>query len=247
MAGLFPPDAAVRRVNGETVLLLGGGRALLMQLAHPLVAQGVAEHSDFEHDPYARLQRTLDAVYTIVFGSEDDALATAAAVRAVHNRVQGPGYQANDPSLLLWVHATLVDTALRVHARFLRPLPPDRAEEYYRQSKVIAELLGVPVDAQPPDLAAFRAYVREMVATLHVSEQARALARTVLHPPVPWPAGPVIALGRELTVGLLPAPLRAGFGFTWDAGRQAALLAASLSARQVLSRTPTALRRVRVA
>ncbi|HZQ27566.1 MAG TPA: oxygenase MpaB family protein, partial [Acidimicrobiales bacterium] len=195
----------------------------------------------------ARLQRTLDAVYTIVFGSEDDALATAAAVRAVHDRVQGPGYQANDPSLLLWVHATLVDTALRVHARFLGPLRPDDADEYYEESKTIAELLGVPAGAQPGGLADFRAYVRDMVGSLQVSEQARDLARTVLHPPVPWPASPLVALGRELTVGLLPPPVRRGFGFTWDARRQAALAAASLSARQVLSRTPAAIRRVRVA
>ena len=77
--GLFPPDAVVRRVDGESVLLLGGGRALLMQLAHPLVAKGVAEHSDFRRDPFARLRRTLDATYAIVFGSEAEARAAAAA------------------------------------------------------------------------------------------------------------------------------------------------------------------------
>src|SRR2546429_319415 len=118
----FPPDAVVRRVDGEAVLLLGGGRALLMQLAHPMVARGVAEHSQFEADPFSRLQRTLDAVTTIVFGTEDEARQVAAVVGAVHERVFGDGYRANDPDLLMWVHATLIDTALRVHARFLRPL-----------------------------------------------------------------------------------------------------------------------------
>jgi uncharacterized protein (DUF2236 family) len=247
--GLFPPDALVRQVNGETILLLGGGRALLMQLAHPLVARGVAEHSDFRSDPFSRLQRTLEAVSTIVFGSEAEARATAAAVRAVHDRVTGPGYQANDPDLLMWVHATLVDTALRMHARFIGSLTADEAEAYYQESKLIAELLGVPADRQPADLAAFRLYVRAMVGSLAggVSDEAKALARSVLHPRLPWVVGPLAAVGRELTVGLLPHPLRQAYGFRWGTRRNAALLAASLSARQVLSRTPAPLRRLRVA
>src|SRR5437764_11243732 len=106
MDGLFPRDAVIRRVNGEGVLLLGGGRALLMQLAHPSVAAGVADHSDFRRDPMSRLQRTLDATNTIVFGSEEQARQTAAAIQRVHDTVTGPGYRANDPDLLLWVHAT---------------------------------------------------------------------------------------------------------------------------------------------
>jgi len=72
---LFGPEAVVRRVDAEAALLLGGGRALLMQLAHPLVARGVAEHSDFAENPFARLQRTLDATYTMVFGTADQARA----------------------------------------------------------------------------------------------------------------------------------------------------------------------------
>jgi uncharacterized protein (DUF2236 family) len=243
MAGLFAEDAVVRRVNAEPVLLLGGGRALLMQLAHPLVARGVAEHSDFRADPFDRLRRTLDAVSTIVFGPEAAARRTAEAVRAVHARVVGDGYQADDPDLLLWVHATLVDTALRVHARFIGPLRPHEAEAYYQESKLVADVLGLPTALQPPDLAAFRAYVRHMVGTLQVSDEARRLARGILHPRVPWPAAPLAALGRELTVGLLPPPLRQGYGFTWDAPRKGALLLASQSTRQVLSRTPGRLRR----
>ncbi|MDQ1446142.1 MAG: hypothetical protein QOI20_2606 [Acidimicrobiaceae bacterium] len=243
--GLFTDDSVVRRVNGESVLLLGGGRALLMQLAHPSVASGVAEHSDFKANPYARLQRTLEATYTIVFGSVDAAERAAAAVRAVHDRVQGPGYSANDPELLLWVHATLVDTAMRVYGRFVRPLSDADAESYYRDSKAVAALLGCPVEAQPETLADFRVYVRGMVAALgpQVSDQARSLAADVLHPKAPWLAEPVFALGREVTVGLLPRPLREGYGLRWDARRKAALLAAGMSARQVLPRLPRVMRR----
>lgn len=243
MTGLFPSDAIVRRVDAEPVLLLGGGRALLMQLAHPSVAAGVADHSDFRRDPLTRLQRTLDATYTIVFGSEEQARATAEGIRRVHDRVTGPGYAANDPELLLWVQATLVDTALRVHARFLRPLSPTEAARYYEESTLVAEVLGVPRADQPADLAAFRDYVRTMVGSLEVTDTARQVARAVLHPRLPL-AEPALGLGRQLTVGLLPAPLRLRYGFEWDRQRQAALDVTCLGVRQVLSRVPSGLRRM---
>jgi uncharacterized protein (DUF2236 family) len=245
-AGLFPPDAIVRRVDAEAILLLGGGRALLMQLAHPKVAAAVAEHSGFASDPFSRLRRTLDATFTIVFGTTDQAAETAAALRAVHDRVAGVGYHANDPELLMWVHATLVDTALRVHRRFLGPLSPLEAERYYVESMTIAEILGVPAAQQPVDLAAFRSYVRGMVGALEVSDVARRLARSVLHPRLPLgPAfEPALVLGRQLTVGMLPAPLRAGYGLSWDRPRQAALVLVGAASRQVLPRVPAVLRRV---
>ena len=147
MAGLFPDDAVIRRVGGESILLLGGGRALLMQLAHPQVAAGVADHSGFESDPFGRLRRTLDATYTMVFGTPEQARAAAAGINAVHRRVTGPGYRASDPELLLWVHATLVDTALRVLGRFLRPLAdsrqPDLQEEELVEREPAARPLGL--------------------------------------------------------------------------------------------------------
>jgi uncharacterized protein (DUF2236 family) len=247
--GLFADDDVIRRVDGELVLLLGGTRALLMQLAHQLVAKGVAEHSGFEADPFSRLQRTLDASYTIVFGTAEEAHRTARRVHNVHRHVRGEGYEANDPELLLWVHSTLVDTALRIHARFLGALAPAEAETYYAQSMQVAELLGVPVALQPPDLTAFRAYVRHQVGTLRVGDDARRLASSVLHPHVPLDAvtgAPLSLVIRNLTAGLLPAPLRRAYGLSWDPARQAAFAAACLAARQVLPLVPTRLRRAQL-
>lgn len=243
VTGYFSDDSAVRRINRESILLLGGGRALLMQLAHPSVAQGVADHSDFRTNPWSRLQRTLEATTTIVFGSQHAADRAAAGVRKVHERVVGPGYTANDPELLLWVHATLVDTALRVYRRFIGPIPPADVAEYYEQSKTVAALLGCPVEAQPDTYDDFRDYVRHMVATVEVGDTARSLARDVLYPRMPVVLAPAFEIGRQLTVGLLPPPLRERYGFSWDRPRQAALLAASASARAVLPRLPAAARR----
>jgi uncharacterized protein (DUF2236 family) len=244
-AGLFPDDAVIRRVDKEAVLLLGGGRALLMQLAHPKVAEAVATHSGFQSDPFARLRRTLELSYTIVFGTAEQARDAAAAVRTVHDRVVGDGYSANDPALLMWVHATLVDTALRVHARFLRPLDREQAERYYQESTVVAELLGLPRSAQPADLDGFRDYVRATVSALEVSDTARRLARDVLHPRIPWPVQPLAELGRQLTAGLLPQPLRDQYDLSWDPHRERALLLAALGSRLVLPRVPSLLRHVR--
>lgn len=244
--GLFPADATIRKVDGELVLLLGGTRALLMQLAHPLVARGVADHSGFEADPFARLQRTLDASYTIIFGTEEEARRTARRVHGVHRRVTGPGYAANDPELLLWVHSTLVDTALRIHSRFLGRLAPAEAEAYYRESSTVAEVLGVPRELQPPDLTAFRSYIRHQVATLEVGDDARRLARAVLRPSVPFGSvvgHPLSLLVQNLTSGLLPGPLREAYGLSWDPVRQAAFSSASFAVRQVLPRLPPAVRR----
>src|SRR4051794_27808012 len=114
----FADDSVLRRVFRENVLFLGGGRALLMQLAHPSVAKGVAEHSDFVADPFSRLRRTIDVVDRIVYGDDDEADEAATSLRAVHARVRGDGYEANDPALLFWVHATLVDTGLRIYNGF---------------------------------------------------------------------------------------------------------------------------------
>src|SRR5438552_1035879 len=109
--GLYSDDSVTRRVNRENILLLGGGRALLMQLAHPKVAAAVDEHSDFRSQPIRRLRRTIRMTMAIVFGDRETALAAARSVNQAHGRVRGEGYRALDPDLLRWVHATLVDSA----------------------------------------------------------------------------------------------------------------------------------------
>jgi len=247
-APFFPRDAVIRRVNGEGVLLLGGGRAVLMQIAHPLVAKGVAEHSDFERDPFGRLIATLNAMTAVVFGSRERSQRTVAAMQTVHDRVAGDGYRANDPELLQWVYATLIDTALDIHSRFLRPLGTAEAEQFYEESLVVAEILGVPRSIQPPTLANFHQYVGHMVDTVEVSDDARRLSRAVLHPPAPLPARPVVdplfLVMRHLTAGLLPPRLREGFGLGWDVPRQVALDGLERWSRLTLPRVPVALRHI---
>jgi uncharacterized protein (DUF2236 family) len=227
--GLFGPGTVTWRVNREAVLLVGGGRALLMQVAHPLVAAGVVGHSSFERDPWRRLYRTLDLVTRIVFGDARDAQRAAAALRGVHARVQGTApdgrpYRAMDPDLLLWVWATLVDSALLAYARCVAPLTTEELERYYAEQTRFAVACGVPEGHWPPTAAAFAAYVDDTVReACVVGDDARRIARSVVRP--------VYAPVNLLTVGLLPATLRERYGFSWGPRRERSLRAVLAGAR----------------
>lgn len=227
MGDVFPPDAVLRRVNGEPGVLLGAGRALVLQLAHPAVAQGVADHSSFRQEPFRRLQGTFEALHAVVYGSEELATAVAQRVRRIHRTVVGPGYRAGDPDLLLWVHATLVDTALRFQERFVGPLPPGHAARYYEEMTTVAALFGLPRAAQPATLTDFRRYVEDTMAGLEVSPAGRELAAGVLDPVLPRPADraltPLLPLHRLVTVGTIPERLRRQLGWRWTASDAARL------------------------
>jgi uncharacterized protein (DUF2236 family) len=238
----FADDSVLRRIYRENVLFLGGGRALLLQLAHPDVARGVAEHSSFEEDPFARLRRTIGVVDTIVFGDDDDADRAAEGLRRVHDVVTGPGYAANDPALLFWVHATLVDTGMRIDNGFVAPLSDADRERAYADAITLAEVFGVPRAEQPGSHAEFRSYLRSMVSTLEVTDTARAVARAVLHPNLPAVTSPALELVRQVTVGLLPRPIREQYGFRWDGRRKAALTATAVASRIAHPVLPRALR-----
>src|SRR6478735_4277931 len=121
--GLYGPGSEAWRLNREAMLLLGAGpRALLLQLAHPSVAAGVAEHSDFQADPWGRLNGTLRSYLRIVYGSSAAARAEIRRLNALHRSISGAGYTARDPVLSLWVHATLVDSTMAVADAWLEPL-----------------------------------------------------------------------------------------------------------------------------
>lgn len=242
----FSDDDLIRQVDSEAVVLLGGGRALLMQVAHPMVAKGVREHSNFQADPFARLQRTLTAVYTVVFGTPGQAERATRGIARVHEGVNGDGYQATDPALLLWVHATLIDTAISMWELFLGPLSAEQGERYYHDATLLGEAFGVPIDCQPASLEAFRTYVATMVEELAsgLDDESRQVGMAILHPPLPLLLRPVAAAAGGLSAGLLPAVLRDSFGLPWSPARQAALDALTRTTRAVLPRVPARWRRV---
>jgi uncharacterized protein (DUF2236 family) len=242
--GLYSEDSITRRVNRENVLLLGGGRALLMQLAHPKVAAGVDEHSDFRIHPIRRLRRTILITMAIVFGDRETALAAARTVNQVHGRVRGHDYRALDPDLLLWVHATLMDTALITYETFVKPLLAREREDFYQEFKLIGELLGIPRDRFPATLHDFVSYLETMMGSgpVHVDQRARELARLVLRPRVHLLPGPAMIPFEVVTAGLLPPALRAEYGLAWGAGQQRAFRLAVRAVPRLVALTPPLLR-----
>jgi uncharacterized protein (DUF2236 family) len=258
-AGLFGPDSAIRRVSREAVLMLGGGRALLMQAAHPLAAAGIAAHSGYRENPWRRLERTMTAVWTVVYGTRAEAEAVGRRVRTMHERVHGriaepmgpypvgTRYDATDPELLMWVHATLVDTAILIYERYVGPLGESGRDAYYADMKLLAQVFGTPVEAIPEDHAAFGAYMSERLGSeeICITGTAREIAATVLGPPVPLALRPAVELLNQVTVGLLPSRLRQEYGFSWDPARGVLLRASAEPVRRLLlPLAPAALRAI---
>ena len=243
-AGLFDDDSITRRVNRENVLLLGGGRALLMQLAHPKVAAGVDEHSDFRSNPIRRLRRTIRMTMAIVFGDRETALAAARAVNQVHARVRGRDYRALDPDLLLWVHATLADTALVTYEAFVQRLLPREREDFYQEFKLMGELLGIPSDRFPENVRDFDDYLEEMMSTgpVHVDGRAKVLAKLVMRPRLRLLPGPAMIPFEVVTAGLLPATLRTQYGLAWGPGQRRAFKVATSTLPRIVALTPPLLR-----
>ena len=237
-AGLYGPGSEAWRLNREAMLLLGAGpRALLLQIAHPAVAAGVAEHSDFRADPWRRLIATLRSYLTIVYGPTAVARAEIRRLNALHRGIVGPGYWARDPELAMWVHATLLDSTIVTNDAWIEPLSRTRRAAFYQETRPIGRAFGVPDARLPVDLDAFDAYVEAMLGPggpVHVSPVARDLARVILHPPLAPLAGSLPPrLGRPVAralagvptgvydwtlwpaVGLLPESVRSGYGLPW--------------------------------
>jgi uncharacterized protein (DUF2236 family) len=243
---MFPAESVIRRVNAEPALLFGAGRALLLQLAHPAVAAGVRDHSEFERNPFARLQGTLEAVNAMVFGSVELAEGVGRRVRWIHDFVTGPAYAANDPVNLLWVHATLVDTALRCYESLVEPLTAADAETYYVEMKRVGEMFGLAVEDQPPTLADFRSYFDATVDTMAVTDAGRELSAFIVDPTLPLglhvPMAPLLRTQRLFAVGTLPPSLREQLGFDWTTSDEVRLQRATRRVRGVFRRTPRAVR-----
>jgi uncharacterized protein (DUF2236 family) len=249
----------LRVVHREWVVALSGPRALLMQATHPVAFEGFFAHTGALDEPYERLARTAKVMDAITFGPRAEADRLTRRVRSMHGRVHGElaepagrfpagtPYSANDPVLLLWILAAIVDSSLLVYDKYVRRLSRDERDAYWQDYRLIGALFGLAQSEMPSTIEAFDAYMEEMLTggDLHITPEARELAlEIVMRPPVPLPMRPMLELVNQITVGLLPPEIRRGYGFSWDPARSVALHGGAEYVRRVLM--PVLPRRLRV-
>jgi uncharacterized protein (DUF2236 family) len=247
------------KLQREIVLLLAWGPAILLQVAHPLIAQGIADHSRFRAQPWGRVRRfhgTLDAMLGLCFGTEPERRAVLARINAIHDRVHGTlplaaggfptgtSYSAHDPALLTWVHATLLDMNVRVYERFVAPLATSERDAYCAEGTAIEAALGIPVGSLPRTDAELQRYMNGMLGSgqLAITDAARALARDVVHAGGSLVGRSAMWWPRLITLGLLPSTIRAAYGFPWDSRRERLFGWSTTLVRRLLPLVPGALR-----
>ena len=251
-------------VNGERVVVLGWPRAILMQLAHPLVAEGVARHSTFRAHPLApaaRLHGTIRAMLALTFVPEPAAAAAADRINRIHDRVHGSlreptgryaagtPYSAHDPELLAWVHLTLLESMPLVFSWLVRPMSTAEQDAYCLESQPGARRLGIPDDRLPASAGEVARLMSLALADgrLAVGREARALAHDILSPPGARLARPFTNLNRLITVGLLPPALRRAYELQWTSADQRQLERWAARLRAYSRHAPARLRRWRIA
>jgi len=257
---LKPPASDLsRRINGERILLLAWMRAILLQLAHPLIAASVAEHSTFRGSTraaFSRLRETVGAMLAISFGTPDEHQRAIEAIRSIHRRVHGTlrqargafpagtTYSAEDSDLLIWVHATLIESIVLAYDRLVEPLPPAARDRYCLESAAVVIELGARADTVPLSWAAIDEYLRGMYASgrIGVAEDARSLAGGLLCPFGNMIGRRIVApMLSLLAAGQLPESVRADYGFQWT-HRQAARFRRLMQVLRILRRlTPAGL------
>jgi uncharacterized protein (DUF2236 family) len=236
---------AIQRVVSEACVLVGAGRAILLQVAHPKVAQGVAEHSNFAEHPFKRLRGTLDFVYGTTLGTSEESAWVAGGVNRIHTYVKGPGYSANDPDLQLWVAATLYKSALQIYELTLGPMSSAMREEFCRESAVYGTLLGCPEDLWPSSVAEFDKYWDSALAALVISDDGKRICHDLLYSrAVPFYLRPLLPVNRLITTGLLPEHLREQFGLVWDPRRERLFRSGMRMARLTYPWVPRRVRRL---
>ena len=231
--GYFGPDSVSWQVHREVTVLFGGARALLMQAAHPLVVAGAGQTGMYERNPWKRLQRTLILTYTLTFGTREEAHAAADRINEIHARINGIDpvtglrYDALDPTLLLYVHACLVDSALLFEELTIGRLDDAGRQRFHEEQMLAAELCLVPRETIPPTVPALRAWMGDVEDSgiLQVTEGSRKVLGLFLDPPAEAEWRPVLGGVARLAYGTLPPRIREQYGLPFGPLRRGAMRA----------------------
>lgn len=218
-------DAVMWRNSGDLRTALVSVRALLMQVAHPMVGAGVGEHSVYKTDPWGRLYRSLNSLMTQIYGSER-AVAEGQRLQELHRGIkgvdaQGRRYAALHPEAFYWVHATVLEGALVFQEKFDRRLSDAETGQMYDEWRRVGLMLGLRESDLPADITGFWARHQQIAAKLENNP----VVQDVLHNgpkkprwlPLPQRGfdalnRPAMKLQRDITTWTLPEDLREKFG-----------------------------------
>ncbi|MGH9172291.1 MAG: oxygenase MpaB family protein [Acidimicrobiales bacterium] len=238
--GWFGPGSVTWRVHAQLgPMLIGGLSALFLQSLHPLVVQGVTDHSNYREDPFGRLQRTADFIASTTYGSDEMASAAVERVRKIHDRIEGTtadgrGYRAADPDLLTYVHVTEVWSFLRAHHRYSGyPLLLSEKNRYVSEMSVVAERLGA--NCVPRTLDGLRQYMREIEPELGRGKESEQVVSFLLAKQRPSALDRLAqATLTEAAIDLLPLFARRRLGFARLPGYRSLLVRPAATALSVV-------------
>ncbi len=218
--GIFGPDSVAWRIHADPVMLVGGLRALLVQALEPRAMAAVDQHSAFREDPWGRLERTTQFVMATTYGDTAGAEAAAARVRAVHRRIRGVDpvtrepYSADDPDLLLWIHAVEVESFLLAYRTYAGRVSAADGDRYVAEMARVAEMVGLPNDRAPRTEADVRDYLGS-VRGLRATPPAFEGLRVVMFPPMDLKYRPLWAIPTTAAIAILPGYARRLYRIPW--------------------------------
>jgi uncharacterized protein (DUF2236 family) len=195
----------------------------MIQALHPLAMAGVDQHSAWRQDPVGRLAATSAYVTTVSVGDRATADRMSARVRRIHEHVRGTDpvtgqpYAADDPGLLLWVHAALVDSTIVAVRMFGAGLSDQDADRYVAEMVAAAGLVGIPAGLVPASVAALEKYLASVRPILQATPAARESMAYLLDPPGLDPdVAEIWQDVREGTIASLPDWARDLYGYILD-------------------------------
>ncbi|WIV58999.1 oxygenase MpaB family protein [Amycolatopsis nalaikhensis] len=229
MAPPIERGTAAWKYFGDFRDVLLAGQVLVLQVAHPVVAAGVRDHSDYTTDPWTRLMRTGASLSIYVYGGVSGARVEASRLRSLHRTFTGVAdgrrYSALDPAAYAWVHATLVKVPIDAQRFFGISPTQSELDEYYAQLCDVGRMLGVRERDLPPDWAAFSRYYDEMVDGFAGNPTIETLFETIRTVPKPYswlpdacwrPLRDLQARGQMFLIrATLPPAFRSRLGLKW--------------------------------
>jgi len=227
--GFFGQDSMHWKLYREPGIMVAGVSALLSQIAHPAVAVGVFHYSEFQKDFLGRAHRTIFSMMRIWMGSQTEAIQSAKRLHQIHHHIRGTfkerkngkivdrAFCANDPDLLLWILATMVMATVRAYEKVYQPLTAAERNHFFEETKITAQLMGIPLAEYPTDWAAFERYYEDILAgdVLEVGEMSRSISKDLFRAYFPFSA-----LMQAMAAGFLTEKLNQNFDLKFDKKEQ---------------------------